>query len=53
MSVALQLKLKKRFGETNIKKIWDCNKMEKKTGDLNSPISSISEIFFFGEGFKK
>jgi len=26
----LQLKLKKRFGETKIKKIWDCNKIEKK-----------------------
>ena len=26
----LQLKLKKRFGETNIKKICDCNKIEKK-----------------------
>jgi hypothetical protein len=46
----LQLKLKKRFGETNIKKIWNCNKIEKKTGDLNSHISKTS---FFGEGFKK
>jgi len=36
----LQLKLKKRFGETKIKKIWDDNKIEKK-GDLNSPISPI------------
>ena len=25
-----QLKLKKRFGETKIKKIWDGNKIEKK-----------------------
>jgi hypothetical protein len=24
------LKLKKRFGETKIKKIWDGNKIEKK-----------------------
>jgi len=47
----LQLKLKKRFGETNIKKIWDGNKIEKK-GDLNSPISPISKASFFGEGFK-
>jgi len=47
------LKLKKRFGETNIKKIWDCNKIEKKTGDLNSPISPISKTSFFGEDFKK
>ena len=51
MSVALQLKLKKRFGETNIKKIWDCNKIEKKTGDLNSPISPISKKFFFLKHF--
>jgi hypothetical protein len=47
----LQLKLKKRFGETNIKKIWDGNKIEKKV-DLNSPISPISKTSFFGEGFK-
>jgi hypothetical protein len=44
----LQLKLKKRFGETNIKKIWNSNKIEKKTGDLYSHISKTS---FFGEGF--
>ena len=49
----MQLKLKKRFGEKNIKKIWDGNKIEKKTGDLNSPISPISKTSFFGEGFKK
>jgi hypothetical protein len=49
----LQLKLKKRFGETNIKKIWNFNKIEKKTGDLNSHISAISNQSFFGEGFKK
>ena len=48
----LQLKLKKRFGETKIKKIWDGNKIEKKTGDLNSPISPISKTSFSGEGFK-
>ncbi len=42
----LQLKLKNRFGEMNIKKIWDCNKIEKKTGDLNSPISPISKTSF-------
>jgi len=42
------LKLKKRFGETNIKKIWDCNKIEKKTADLNS----LTKTSFFGEGFK-
>jgi hypothetical protein len=47
----LQLKLRKRFGETTIKKIWDGNKIEKK-GDLNSPISPISKTSFFGEGFK-
>jgi len=47
----LQLKLKKRFGETKIKKIWDGNKIEKK-GDLNSPISPIYKISFFGKGFK-
>jgi hypothetical protein len=46
------LKLKKRFGETKIKKIWDVNKIEKKPGDLNSPISPISKTSFFGEGFK-
>ena len=46
------MKLKKRFGETNIKKIWDCNKIEKKTADLNSLISAISKTSFFGEGFK-
>ena len=49
----MQLKLKKRFGETNIKKIWNCNKIEKKTGDLNSHISPISKTSFFEEGFKK
>jgi len=43
----LQLKLKKRFGETKIKKIWDGNKSEKKTGDLNSPISPISKTHLF------
>jgi hypothetical protein len=43
----LQLKLKKRFGEKNIKKIWDGNKIEKKTGDLNSPISPISKTHLF------
>ena len=47
----LQLKLRKRFGETTIKKIWDGNKIEKK-GDLNSPISPISKTSFFWEGFK-
>ncbi len=47
----LQLKLKKRFGETKIKKIWDGNKIEKK-GDLNSPISPISKTSFFGKAFK-
>jgi hypothetical protein len=39
----LQLKLKKRFGGTNIKKIWDGKKMNP--GDLNSPISAISKSF--------
>jgi hypothetical protein len=34
----LQLKLKKRFGETNIKKI--------------SPINPFSKTSFFGNGFK-
>ena len=43
----LQLKLKKRFGEKNIKKIWDGNKIEKKPGDLNSPISPISKTHLF------
>jgi len=47
----LQLKLKKRFGKTNIKIIWDGNKNEEKPGDLNSPISAKTS--FFGEGFKK
>jgi hypothetical protein len=47
----LQLKLKKRFGETKIKKICDGNKIEKK-GDLNSPISPFSKLSSFGEGFK-
>ncbi len=41
----LQLKLKKRFGETNIKKIWDGKKNEEKPGDFNSPISAISKRF--------
>ncbi len=31
----LKLKLKKRFGEMNIKIIWDGNKNEEKPGDLN------------------
>ena len=44
-------KLKKRFGKTNIKIIWDGNKNEEKPGDLNSPISAKTS--FFGEGFKK
>ena len=48
----LQLELKKRFVETNIKKIWHGNKIEKITGVLNSPISPISKTSFFGEGFK-
>jgi len=48
----LQSELKKRFGETKIKKIWYGNKIEKKTSDLNSPISPISKTSFFGEGFK-
>jgi len=48
----LQSELKKRFGETKIKKIWYGNKIEKKTDDLNSPISLISKASFFGEGFK-
>jgi len=30
----------------------DGNKNEEKPGDLNSPISVISETSFFGEGFK-
>ncbi len=47
----LQLKLKKRFGETKVKKIWDGNKIEKN-GDLNSPIIPISKTSFFGKGFK-
>ena len=41
----LKLKLKKRFGETNIKKIWDGKKNEEKPGDLNGPISAISKSF--------
>ncbi len=48
----MQSELKKRFGETKIKKIWYGNKIEKKTSDLNSPISPISKTSFFGEGFK-
>ena len=48
----LQSELKKRFGETNIKIIWDDNKIEEKPGDLNSPISAISKTSFFGEGFR-
>jgi len=48
----LKSELKKRFGETKIRKIWYGNKIEKKTGDLNSPISPISKTSFFGEGFK-
>ena len=47
----MQLKLKKRFGETKIKKIWDGNKIEKK-GDLNSPICPISKTSFFCKSFK-
>jgi len=47
----LQLKLKKRFGETKIKKIWDGNKIEKK-GDLKSIVSPISKSSFFGKGLK-
>jgi hypothetical protein len=43
----LQLKLKKRFGETSIKKIWDGKKNEEKPGDINSPISAISKTSFF------
>jgi len=43
----LQSELKKRFGETKIKKIWYGNKIEKKTGDLNSPISPISKTHLF------
>jgi hypothetical protein len=39
----LQLKLKKRFGETKIKKIWDGNKIEKK-GDLKSIVSPVSLV---------
>ena len=42
----LQLKLKKRFGETNIKKkIGIVKKNEEKPGDLNGPISAISKSF--------
>ncbi len=41
----LQLKLKKRFGETNIKKIWDGKKNEEKPGDLNNPTSALSKSF--------
>jgi hypothetical protein len=44
--------MKKRFGETNIKIIWDDNKNEEKPGDLNSPISPIFKTSIFGEGFK-
>jgi len=41
----LQLKLRKRFGETTIKKIWDGNKIEKK-GDLNSiEESDVEKIY--------
>jgi len=43
----LHLKLKKRFGETKIKKIWEGKKNEEKPGDLNSPISTISKKIFF------
>jgi len=39
------LKLKKRFGDTSIKKIWDGKKNEEKPGDLNSPISALSKSF--------
>jgi len=41
----LQLKLEKRYDETNIKIIWDGNKNEEKPGDLNSPISAISKTW--------
>jgi len=34
----LQLKLEKRYDETNIKIIWDGNKNEEKPADLISPI---------------
>ena len=47
-----QLKLKKRFGETNIKIILDGNKNEEKPGDLKSPISAISKTSFFCKSFK-
>jgi hypothetical protein len=40
-----------KFGETNIKKIWDDIKNEEKPGDLNTPISTLSNTSFFGEGF--
>jgi hypothetical protein len=40
-----------KFDETNIKKIWDDIKNEEKPGDLNTPISTLSNTSFFGEGF--
>jgi hypothetical protein len=42
----LQLKLKKRFGETNIKKIWDCNKIEKKQAvQIVTLVLSLKHLF--------
>jgi hypothetical protein len=41
----LQLKLKKRFGETNTKKKFGMVKKRKKPGDLKGPISAISKNF--------
>ena len=35
-----------KFGETNIKKIWDDIKNEEKPGDLNTPISTLSNTSF-------
>ena len=40
-----------KFGETNIKKIWDDIKNDEKPGDLSTPISTRSNSSFFGEDF--